>query len=130
MKRFSLIASLLLVSLAGLFAQQGDDNDDNQGVRDKMSEYIQKKLSLTTEEAKKFNPIFINYFKEWRKALRQNRGDELLRRQKVAEVQLKYRSQFREIIGEPRSNQVFIHQKIFIQEIRKLRQERMRRKNN
>ena len=129
MKRFLLIVSLLFVSAAGLFAQEDDDNDTNESIRDKMNEYIQKKLKLSTEEAKKFSPVFINYFKEWRSALRQNKNDDILRRQKVADVQLRYRNQFKDIIGEQRSNQVFGHQRIFIQEIRMLRKERLKKRN-
>ena len=124
MKRIFLISSLLLVCFTGLFAQEDDDKDDNESIRDKMSEYIQKRLNVSTDEAKKFAPVFNNYFKDWRKTLRENRNDDILRRQKVAEVQLRYRSQFKDIIGEQRSNQVFGHQKVFIQEIRRIRQER------
>ncbi|HTD92478.1 MAG TPA: hypothetical protein VK644_01650 [Chitinophagaceae bacterium] len=124
MKRIFLISSLLLVCFTGLFAQEDDDKDDNESIRDKMSEYIQKRLNLSNDESKKFAPVFINYFKDWRKALRENKNDDILRRQKVAEVQLRYRNQFKDIIGEQRSNQVFGHQKVFIQEIRRIRQER------
>jgi hypothetical protein len=128
MKRIFLISSLLLICFTGLFAQEDDDKDDNESIRDKMSEYIQKRLNLSADESKKFAPVFVSYFKEWRKALRENRNDDILRRQKVAEVQLRYRNQFKDIIGEQRSNQVFGHQKVFIQEIRRIRQERLRGK--
>ncbi|MCG2614500.1 hypothetical protein LZZ85_09420 [Terrimonas sp. NA20] len=127
MKHFLFIFSFLLLSTISLLAQDdGDDVDDNATIRDKMSEYIQQKLNLTNDEAKKFKPVFIEYFKEWKKTARDNRGDNLVLRQKIADLQVKYRDRFREIIGDPRSNQVFTHQRGFVLKLRELRQERLR----
>ncbi|MBO9657924.1 MAG: hypothetical protein J7527_03790 [Chitinophagaceae bacterium] len=127
MKHFLFIFSFLLLTTISLFAQDdGDDVDDNATIRDKMSEYIQQKLNLTNDEAKKFKPVFIEYFKEWKKTARENRGDNLVLRQKIADLQVRYRDRFRDIIGDPRSNQVFTHQRGFILKLRELRQERLR----
>ncbi|MET0466488.1 MAG: hypothetical protein ABW007_25240 [Chitinophagaceae bacterium] len=127
MKHFLFIFSFLLLTTIPLFAQDdGDDVDDNATIRDKMSEYIQQKLNLTNDEAKKFKPVFIEYFKEWKKTARENRGDNLVLRQKIADLQVRYRNRFRDIIGEQRSNQVFNHQRGFILKLRELRQERLR----
>ncbi len=126
MKKFLLIASLLLVSSTGLFAQDDDDqNEGNEKIRDKMSEYIQKRLDLSDAEAKKFTPVFIQYFKEWRQTLRDNRDDKLVRQQKLVDLRLRYRTQFRDMLGEKRGNQVFNHQDRFIQELRDLRRNRL-----
>lgn len=127
MKRFLLIFSLLLLSAAPILAQDDDDEvDDNATIRDKMSEYIQQRLNLTNDEAKKFKPVFIDYFREWKKTARENRGDNLVLRQKMTDLQIKYRARFRDILGEPRGNQIFQHQRGFILELRRLRQERLR----
>jgi hypothetical protein len=127
MKHFLFIFSFLLLTTIPLLAQDdGDDVDDNATIRDKMSEYIQQKLNLTNDEAKKFKPVFLEYFKEWKKTARDNRGDNLVLRQKIADLQVKYRDRFREIIGDQRSNQVFNHQRGFILKLRELRQERLR----
>ncbi len=126
MKKILLIASLFLVSSTGLFAQDDDDqNEGNEKIRDKMSEYIQKRLDLTDAEAKKFNPVFIQYFKEWRQTIRDNRDDKLVRQQKLVDLRLRYRTQFRDMLGEKRGNQVFNHQDRFIQELRDLRRNRL-----
>jgi len=125
MKHFLLILSLIFVTSAPLFAQDDDDNE-NDKIQDKMSEYIQKRLDLTKEEATKFTPVFLRYFKEWRQTIRQNRGDRLVMQQKVIALRLQYRTQFREIMGERRGDQVFMHQEKFIQELREIRKERLR----
>lgn len=127
MKHLLLIFSLLISTVIPGFAQDDEhEMDDNTTIRDKMSEYIQKRLNLSAEEAKKFKPVFIDYFREWRKIARENRGDNLVMRQKITDLQVRYRDKFKEIIGEKRSNQVFFHQRGFIQELRRLRQERLR----
>ena len=125
MKRFLLILSLLFVTGSCLFAQGDNDNDGNEKIRDKMNEYIQKRLNLSDDEAKKFTPVFLNYFKEWRQTIKDNRGDKLILQQKVVDLRLRYRTQFREIIGEKRGNQVFSHQENFIKELRDIRRDRL-----
>jgi hypothetical protein len=133
MKKLLLILSLLFTTSVSipLFAQDAAEEDDgNEKIRDKMSEFIQKRLDLSKNEADKFTPIFIRYFREWRQTIRENRGDRLVMQQKIIELRLRYRDQFREVIGERKSNQIFIHQDRFIQEIKTLRQERLRNNPN
>lgn len=125
MKRFLLILSFLLVSTPALFAQDDDENEGNEKIRDKMNEYIQKRLNLSDDEAKKFTPVFLKYFKEWRQTIKENRGDKLILQQKIVDLRLRYRVQFRELIGERRGNQVFNQQDNFIRELRDLRRDRL-----
>ncbi len=127
MKRFLLILSLIFATSAPLFAQN-DDADENEKIRDKMSEYIQNRLDLTKEEATRFTPVFLRYFKEWRQTIRDNRGDRLVMQQKIIALRLQYRTQFREILGERRGDKVFMQQEKFIQELKVIREERL--KNN
>ena len=89
MKRFLLILSLLFVTSPFLFAQDDDDNDGNEKIRDKMNEYIQKRLNLSDDEAKKFTPVFLQYFKEWRQTIRDNKGDKLILQQKIVDLRLR-----------------------------------------
>jgi hypothetical protein len=127
MKRLLIILSLLFVSTARLFAQEEDDQKEgNEKIRDKMNEFIQKRLDLSKDEAEKFTPVFIKYFKEWRQTLRESKGlPDLDRRQRLIDLQLRYRSQFREIVGEKKGDQVFEHQRVFVETIRHLQQERL-----
>lgn len=118
---------MLFITSAPLLAQEDtDEPEGNEKIRDKMNEFIQKRLQLSKDEANKFSPIFLQYFKEWRQTLRENRGDKLVLQQKIVELRLRYRTQFREVLGEQRGNQVFRHQDVFIQGLRDLRNDRLR----
>jgi len=122
MKKFLLILTLAL--LAGSASKAQDD--DNDKIRDKMREFIQKRLNLTRNEAERFTPVFVRYFREWRQTLKENRDDVLIRQQKIVDLRIRYRTEFREIVGEKRSNDVFRKQDEFIQGIQKMREEQVR----
>jgi hypothetical protein len=126
MKKILLIV-LFLFSFAGykLYAQ---DDDGNEKIRDKMNEFIQQRLNLSKGEAEKFSPVFLRYFREWRTTLRTTKDEPvLLREQKIVDLRLRYRDQFKGIIGDKKSNEVFDHQRTFIKEMKNLRQERLER---
>ena len=119
---------IFVLSLQPLFAQ--DEGRGEVKLREKMIEYIQNRLGLTRPEAEKFQPVFINYFRELKRTNREAQGlGPLERQQKLLDVRLRYREQFKPILGEKRSNEVFDHEKEFIktiqQEIQERRQERM-----
>ena len=122
MKKFLLILTLALLSGFSLKAQ----NDDNDKIRDKMREFIQKRLDLTRNEAERFTPVFIRYFKEWKQTLQENRNDGLIRQQRIIELRLRYRTEFRDIVGEKRSNDVYKQQDVFVREITELREEQIK----
>lgn len=107
-----------------------EEDDANETIREKMDEFIQKRLNLSKSESEKFTPIFMRYFKEWRQTLRDNREDKLILKQKVAELQIRYRAEFRQILGEKRGNQVYQQQDAFIKMIRTERENRMKQRVN
>jgi len=113
-----------MLTSSALMAQ--DDGDDK--LRDKMREYIQQRMKLSDNEAERFTPIFLRYFREWRTTLKENRSDRLILQQKVVELRLRYRNEFKDIVGEKRSNQIFQHQEKFIQELRVINKERIERR--
>ncbi len=122
MKKVLLI--LTLAFFAGFAATAQDD--DNDKIRDKMREFIQRRLNLSKNEAERFTPVFIRYFREWRQTLRENKDDGLVRQQKIVDLRLRYRTEFKEIVGEKRSNDVYKQQDIFVQEITKIKREQIR----
>ncbi|MGC4037604.1 MAG: hypothetical protein QM764_16705 [Chitinophagaceae bacterium] len=125
MKKLLLIFFLFAFTGFKLFAQE---DDGNEKIRDKMNEFIQQRLNLSKDEAEKFSPIFLRYFKEWRTTLRTTKDEpSLIREQKIVDLRLRYREQFKVVIGEKRSTDVFDHQKAFITAMRNLRSERMER---
>ena len=75
MKKFLLICSLSVFSFFGAYSQ---DEGQNEQIREKMSEFIQKRMNLSKAEAEKFTPIFYRYFQDWRKTLNENRNDRLV----------------------------------------------------
>jgi len=105
-----------------------DDTGQGAKIRERMTEYIQKRLSLSKSEAEKFGPVYLNYFNEVRKINQEYKGDKLVLQQKIVEVKLNYRDQFKTIVGEKKSNDVFIYEREFINEIRELRNERSQNK--
>lgn len=121
MKKFLLILTLFFIASPVLHAQEDDENNDK--IRDKMTEFIQRRLDLSKNEAEKFSPVFLRYFHEWRSTLRDFRGnpDRLLLQQKIVDLRLRYRNEFKDILGEKRSNQVFDQQDRFIEGVRKMR---------
>ena len=114
MKRFLLILTLAL--FAGFVAKAQDD--DNDKIRDKMREFIQKRMNLSKNEAERFTPVFIRYFREWRQAIREHKDDILERQKRIVDLKIRYRDEFKEIVGEKRSNEVFKRQEEFVKIIR------------
>ena len=122
MKIFLLILTFAL--LAGFSSKAQDDEHDK--IRDKMTEFIQKRLDLSRNEAERFTPVFIRYFKEWKQTLQENRNDGLVRQQRIIELRLRYRTEFRDIVGEKRSNDVYKQQDVFVREIKEMREEQIK----
>jgi ribosomal protein L16 Arg81 hydroxylase len=101
--------------------------DDDQGgkLRDKMIEYIQNRLSLSRSEAEKFQPVFLDYLKDMRNTKQQFNGDKLILQQKIVDLRIRYRDQFKPIMGEKRSNAVFQHEREFVEKAIQERNERL-----
>jgi hypothetical protein len=125
MKKLLIIAGLIIFAALHTVAQ--DDTDGNERIRDRMKEFIQKRMNLSRSEAERFTPVFIRYFREWRQTLRDHRDDGPMRQLKIAELRIRYRTEFRDIVGEKRSNEIYRQQEIFIDELQKIRQERIKR---
>lgn len=126
------IVFILTFALFAGFVSKAQD-DDNDKIRDKMREFIQKRLSLSRNEAERFTPVFVRYFREWRQTLKENRDDVLMRQQRIAELRIRYRTEFRDIVGEKRSNEIYRKQEEFIRilqdQMKNRRDDRINRKN-
>ena len=122
MKRILYILGFIIFTATTSIAQ----NDEGQGskIRERMTEYIQKRLSLSKSETEKFGPVFLDYFNQLRKTNQEYKGDRLVLQQKIVELRLNYRNQFKSIVGERKSNDVFVYEIDFINEIKEIRNER------
>jgi hypothetical protein len=109
---------ILVVSFLGLVARsQDDDAGKGEKIRDRMSTYIQQKLGMTKDEADKFTPIFIKYFREFRQIRQDNKGDLLVFKQKIIELRIRYRTEFRTIMDEQKANRVYVVEDEFRQKV-------------
>ena len=126
MKKIILITGFLLFIGAHGFTQQKED--DGGKIREKMTEYLQKRLRLSKNEADKFSPVFLKYFMEARNTQRSFQNDPLVRQQKIIELRLHYRNEFRDIMGEKRGSDVFSYEKEFVEKVKEIRNERLQNK--
>lgn len=120
MKKYFIIVCLLLLAGFTVVAQEDDGNDDDRGgkLQQRMKEFVQKRLNLSKGEAERFSPIFLRYIVELRRTHRENKVDKPVLQLRVAEVRVKFRNQFREVMDEQRANRVFDYQREFEDKIR------------
>lgn len=128
MKKFLLILTVFIGSLAtGMAQTEPDDaNPQESKIRERMQEYIQNRLNLSRNEAEKFTPIFVRYFREFAQTHRSYKGDRLVLQQKIIDLRIRYRTEFRQIMDEQRANRVFKHEDEFRQEVVRIIRENKR----
>lgn len=109
MKKWFLILSLLFIPATMVLAQSDteDPTPQESKIRDRMQEYIQNRLNLSRNEAERFTPVFVRYFREFAQTHRAYRGDRLILQQKIIDLRLRYRNEFRQVIDEQRANKVY-----------------------
>ena len=126
MKKLLIILGLSFFTSAACFSQDGDN--DNDKIREKMSEFIQRRMGMSRAEAERFNPVFLRYFREWKTTIQVNRNDKPMLQLRIAELRIRYRSEFKNIVGERRCNQIYDQQEKFITEVQQLRREQLNRR--
>lgn len=132
MKKYFLI---LFLSFAATFSAYAQDDEANDGagankLQERMAQYIQKRLLLTKAEAQRFSPIFLRYIFELRKTHRENRADKPMLQLKVAELRIRFRNEFRQIMDEQRANKVYDYQREFeLKVLDEIKQRRMENRN-
>jgi hypothetical protein len=109
---------VILVLLFSGFVMKAQENDDPKAdkIRDRMSSYIQEKLGLSKDEADKFTPVFVRYFREFRQTHRDFKDDKLILKQKIIELRIRYRTEFRTIMAEQKANKVYVFEDQFRKE--------------
>lgn len=122
--------TLLFFCLTTFTAMAQEDDGPGGKVRERMTEYIEKRLGLSRSEAQQFSPIYLSYLNDLRKTTQDHKGDRLVMQQKVAELRLNYRNQFKNVVGDKRSNDVFSYERDFVDEVKRLRMERMQNRED
>lgn len=128
MKRILYTLSCILLLSTASYAQDERGNGDK--IRERMTEYLQQRLNLSKNEAERFGPVFMQYFNELRNTNQQYRGDRLVLQQKIVDLRLRYRDQFKNIMGEKRSNDVFTYEREFVNEVKEIQKQRLQNKGN
>jgi hypothetical protein len=130
MKKILYLLSLLLFTNLALFAQNTMKDERFEKLRDRINELVAQKLNLTKNESEKFSPIFVRYFNELRTTHKEF-NDLLVRQQKVAELRIRYRTEFKQVLDERRANRVFIIEKEVQEKIKEeIRDRREQRLDN
>jgi hypothetical protein len=119
--------ALFCFSLHVSFAQ--DDGPGAGKLKERMVEFIQKKLGLNKSEAERFQPMFMDYLRQLRNAKQESKGDRLVLQQKVVDLRLRFRDQVKPVIGEKRSNDVFTYEKEFVDKVIEANKERLQERN-
>ncbi len=90
--------------------------------------YLTRELSLSSDEAQKFWPIYNEYRDELLAVRKEVRDDEILFEEKVVNIRKKYKTDFKKVlVTDQRVNQVFVAEKSFRELLRK---ELMKRRGN
>lgn len=97
MKKIFYILGFLMLSFTFSFGQDdGGDEISNGKLKERFQEFMQDRLNLTKEEAAKTFPLFLRYLHELNIANKEFANDALKKRQRIIEIKLRYREQFRE----------------------------------
>lgn len=120
---------LLLLPFSGM-AQDGlRSNENRQRLEAIQIAYLTKELSLTSQDAEKFWPVYNKYQDELRGLLR-NGGEEdvLTRQQKALDVRKKYKPDFVKILGGDRTNKLFQAEDKFREMVKRELQNRQKKR--
>lgn len=116
MKKFVLILLAICTSLAGM-SQNAKKGQTVQGLK---IAYITRELSLTTDEAQIFWPVYYSYFDEMKKTRQETKDDVLAFDEKILFIKKKYSLEFKKVLGtDERANKVFLADRNFGAIIRK-----------
>lgn len=133
MKKFVIIFNLFLLTAFAAFSQDEQPGEEGGKIPERMRQYIQDRLNLSRKEADKFTPVFLRYFREFVQTHREFKGDRLIFQQKVVELRLRYRGEFRQIMDEQRANKVYVYEDEFrrkAKEILETRKERLQNRDD
>jgi hypothetical protein len=112
MKKKIYIFLFFFLPCVAVFAQNEEVRQERK-IPERMKEYIQNRLGMSKIEAERFSTVFLRYFHEFAQAHRENKTDRLIFQQKVIELRIKYRGEFKQILDEQRANKVYHYEDEF-----------------
>ena len=125
MKQFLLICVFITGSFQ--FAHSQTKQNREEKIESLKIAFITEKLQLTSDEAKKFWPVYNDYEKEVKTiAINSKNGDVIENEENLLAVKKKYRPSFEKILGTDKMNKLFIAER----EFRNLLIKRLKNRNN
>lgn len=107
-----LLLTLFLLNISYFCYAQADNRKNN--IEAIQIAYLTRELSLSSEEAQKFWPVYNEYRDELVSVRKEIRNDEVLFEEKVLNIRKKYKTDFKKVLGtDQRVNQVFVAEKSF-----------------
>jgi hypothetical protein len=109
MKKLLFIIAIIFGGFSVVIAQ----SEVNQNRADKVQAlkiaFITQKLDFTPEEAQRFWPVYNRYETEKNQVMISNKrgGDVIDNEEKVLNIKKRYRSEFVQVIGQPKTNAFF-----------------------
>lgn len=129
MKKLLIILTVFFAAASNSFAQK-DESAQEGKLKERCLQYVQNRLELTKPEIVKFRPIFFNYFREFAQIHRQYKGDKLVFRQKIIDLRLRYRDEFRQVLDIQKANKVYDFEDEFRKKALEIIKENRRNKIN
>ena len=109
---------IILIVLMAFGSFWANAQDDGGKRREKIQAlkiaFITQKLGLTAEEAQRFWPIYGQYETEIKSILAKSTNDDVIENdESLLNIRKKYRPEFSKIIGQDRTNRLFIAEREF-----------------
>lgn len=123
-KTLYFIFASLIISCA-VFAQPQDSTRVLPNLQGLKVAFVTKQLSLTTDEAQKFWPVYYSYSAELRSARKGQKEDVLAMEENMLNVRKKYRTEFKKIlVTDERVNKALTVDRDFMNVVKHELQER------
>lgn len=122
---------LFLITVFALFSAMAQEPQrkmmgDRKNIEVLKVAYFTKHLSLTTEEAEKFWPLYNSYTGDIRKARGDNKDDILAFEEAVLNIRKRYKTDLKKIlVTDERVNKALMAEREFMNVVRKELQQRM-----
>lgn len=127
-KIFCLILAFSFLAFFG-FGQQDDAPMRGNNIQGLKIAFVTKQLSLTTDEAQKFWPVYYSYLDEMKKARSDRKDDVLLFEESVLNIRKKFRTDFKKVLNtDERVNKALTIDRDFNNELRKELQKRVQQR--
>ncbi|MFZ6024151.1 MAG: hypothetical protein ACOYVG_06810 [Bacteroidota bacterium] len=118
--------TVLMVSLVSAQEPQRKMMGQHRNIEVLKVAYFTKQLSLTTEEAEKFWPLYNGYTSEVRKARADHKEDILAFEESVLNIRKKFRGDIKKVlVTDERVNKALVAEREFMNVVRKELQHRM-----